>query len=114
MMKDAAGPLPGRLSVIDDGRALFRAVADFPKPLVVALEGDTYGIGATVAMMGDALVSHPTVKIADTHVVMGLTAGDGGLVAWPMTVGMVSLGTEDLQEAVAAFLERREAEWKGQ
>jgi enoyl-CoA hydratase len=88
LMKDAAGPLPRRMMLVDQGRELFRTVCDFPKPLVIALEGDAYGLGATIALMGDAIVTHPTVKIADTHVVMGLVAGDGGLVSWPQTVGM--------------------------
>jgi len=89
IMKDAMSSLPRRLELIDHGRALFRAICDFPKPLVVALEGDTYGLGATVALMGDALVTHPNVKIADTHILMGITAGDGGVVAWPASVGLM-------------------------
>lgn len=72
-----------RLAMIDDGRRLFHALADFPKPLVVALAGDTYGLGATVVLLGDAVVTAADVKIADTHVRMGLVAGDGGAVAWP-------------------------------
>jgi enoyl-CoA hydratase len=90
IMKDAASALPRRLVLVDQGRTLFRSVADFPKPLVVALEGDAYGLGATIALMADAVVTHPTVRIADTHVRMGITAGDGGLVAWPMSVGMMA------------------------
>jgi enoyl-CoA hydratase len=88
IMTDATGALPRRLELIDQGRDLFRAVADFPKPIVVALEGDAYGLGATVALMGDIIVTHPEVRIADTHVRMGIAAGDGGLVAWPASVGM--------------------------
>lgn len=72
-----------RMRMVDEGRRLFHALADFPKPLVVALEGDTYGLGATVVLLCDAVVTAPDVKIADTHVRMALVAGDGGVVAWP-------------------------------
>ena len=83
LMLNAAKEPQLRLAMVDQGRRLFNALADFPKPLVVALAGDTYGLGATVVMLGDAVVTAPDVKIADTHVLMGLVAGDGGAVAWP-------------------------------
>ena len=89
LMETAMTDFRKRLALIDEGRRLFRAVVDFPKPLVVALEGDVYGVGATVILGADAIVSHPTVRIADTHVRIGLTAGDGGVVSWPMNVPMV-------------------------
>lgn len=83
LMLSAAKDPQARLAMVDEGRRLFHALADFPKPLVVALAGDTYGLGATVVMLGDAVVTAPDVKVADTHVLMGLVAGDGGAVAWP-------------------------------
>ncbi|WP_037075961.1 enoyl-CoA hydratase/isomerase family protein [Pseudonocardia spinosispora] len=75
-----------RLAMLDDGRRLFHALGDFPKPLVIALAGDTYGLGATVVLLGDAVVTAPEVKIADTHVRMALVAGDGGAIVWPLNM----------------------------
>ena len=89
LMESAMAEFGPRLALLDEGRQLFRAVFDFPKPLIVALEGDVYGLGATIILGADAIVSHPTVRIADTHVRMGLTAGDGGVVSWPINVPMV-------------------------
>lgn len=83
LMLEAAKDPQFRMNMLDDGRRLFHALADFPKPLVVALAGDTYGLGATVVLLGDVVVTAPDVKIADTHVHMALVAGDGGIVAWP-------------------------------
>ena len=88
-MVRASGELAYRFTMIDRGRQLFRTVADFPKPLIVALHGDVYGLGASIILLADAIVVAPEVKIADTHVQMGLVAGDGGCVAWPMNVSMV-------------------------
>jgi enoyl-CoA hydratase len=85
----ASGELDRRMAMIDDGRQLFHAVADFPKPLVVALHGDVYGLGASIVLLADAVVTTPTVRIADPHVRMGLVPGDGGCVAWPLTAGLL-------------------------
>lgn len=74
---------------VDEGRELFRAFADFPKPLVVALHGDAYGVGATLILTADAIVATPTVKLSDPHVRMGLVAGDGGCVSWPANLPFI-------------------------
>jgi enoyl-CoA hydratase len=86
IMLAAARDTQVRMAMLDNGRKLFRTLADFSKPLVVALAGDTFGLGATVVLLGDAVVTTPDVKIADTHVRMGLVAGDGGAVAWPVNM----------------------------
>ena len=89
VMLEAAGDIAHRLGMIDEGRRLFRAVADFPKPLVVALAGNSYGLGSSLILAADAIVSAPAVEISDPHVLMGLAAGDGGCVTWPAAMGMV-------------------------
>lgn len=89
VMLEAAGDIAHRLGMIDEGRRLFRAVADFPKPLVVALAGSSYGLSSSLILAADAIVSAPAVEISDPHVLMGLAAGDGGCVTWPAAMGMV-------------------------
>lgn len=89
VMLEAADNIAHRMSMLDEGRRLFRSVADFPKPLVVALAGDSYGLSTSLVLACDAIVSSPAVKFSDPHVQMGLVAGDGGTVAWPSAMGMV-------------------------
>ncbi len=89
VMIEAAGNLNHRMAMIDEGRQLFRAFADFPKPLVVALTGNSYGLGTSIILLGDAIVSTPTVEFSDPHVHMGLVAGDGGTTAWPTAMGSI-------------------------
>jgi enoyl-CoA hydratase len=89
IMLDAAGDMGNRMALIDEGRALFQAAADFPKPLVVALAGNSYGLGTTLVLAADAIVSCPAVEFSDPHIVMGLVAGDGGAVVWPSSFGMI-------------------------
>lgn len=74
---------------VDEGRELFRAFADFPKPIVVALHGDVFGIGSSLLLTADAIVATPTARLSDPHVHMGLVAGDGGCVVWPVNLPFV-------------------------
>jgi enoyl-CoA hydratase len=74
---------------VDEGRDLFRAFADFPKPLVVALQGDVFGLGASLVLTADAVVAMPEGHIVDPHVRLGLVAGDGGTVSWPMNLPFI-------------------------
>ena len=83
MLEGAAETPHDRFAGVDRGRSCSAVAADFPKPFVVALDGDVYGVATSVILMADALVSTPGVKISDPHVHMGLVAGDGGVVAWP-------------------------------
>lgn len=89
VMLEGAGDLAHRFTMLDEGRRLFNAIADFPKPLVVALGGDSYGLGTSLVLAADAIVSAPDVKFSDPHVQMALVAGDGGVVTWPSAMGMV-------------------------
>lgn len=74
---------------VDDGRRLFRAFADFPKPLVAAVHGSSFGVATSLIFTADAVVTTPTTKLSDPHVHMGLVAGDGGCVAWPSSAGLL-------------------------
>jgi enoyl-CoA hydratase len=60
-----------------------------PCPVVVALQGDVAGIGSSLILSAEAIVSHPAARISDPHVVVGLAAGVGGCVSWPLSAGMM-------------------------
>ncbi|MFC4055239.1 enoyl-CoA hydratase/isomerase family protein [Actinomadura syzygii] len=55
-----------------------------PQPIVAAVHGYAMGLGATIALFCDVVVAAEDAKIADSHVAVGLVAGDGGAVAWPL------------------------------
>jgi enoyl-CoA hydratase/carnithine racemase len=68
-----------------------RLVAGFvnsTKPIVAAINGDAMGLGATIALLCDTSVISETARIGDTHVRVGLVAGDGGAVIWPLLIGV--------------------------
>ncbi|QBQ99074.1 enoyl-CoA hydratase/isomerase family protein [Paraburkholderia pallida] len=59
-----------------------------PQPIVAAVNGDCMGLGATVALFCDTVVMSQTGRIGDTHVKVGLVAGDGGSIIWPLLIGV--------------------------
>lgn len=77
-----------RLRTVREGFALIDSLLGVHAPIVVALHGHVMGVGATVVLGCDAVVTHPTCKIGDPHVTVGLVAGDGGCLFWPQSVGM--------------------------
>ena len=46
------------------------------------------GLGATVALLCDIVVAGRSATFADTHVKLGIGAGDGGQVIWPFLMGV--------------------------
>ncbi|HKT73195.1 MAG TPA: enoyl-CoA hydratase/isomerase family protein [Steroidobacteraceae bacterium] len=77
-----------RAHMCDGGLRLVHALIDVPIPIVVALQGDALGLGASVALGCDIIVAAKTARIGDPHVKVGLVAGDGGCLFWPAAVGM--------------------------
>ena len=89
MMRDANSDPKLANELIDGARNLLTTLTEIDVPIVVAMQGPAIGLGATVALACDAIVVSRTAQIADTHVVAGLVAGDGGCLVWPEAVGML-------------------------
>lgn len=66
---------------------LFEGMLDVQQPIICAVNGDAVGLGATLALFADVTVISETAKFGDSHVKVGLVAGDGGAVIWPVLVG---------------------------
>jgi len=89
-MAARAGTPEGRRHAIEGfGRArrMCQAMLDVPQPIVAAVNGDAMGLGATLALIADVSVMAETARIGDSHVKVGLVAGDGGTVFWPVLIG---------------------------
>lgn len=76
-MRKSHDDLLSRVESHERGKRLVRSVLNVHAPVVVALHADVYGVGATVTLNSDAVVSAPGVKIADPHVQIGLVVGGG-------------------------------------
>ena len=70
-----------------DARAMIHDLLEVEVPIVVALEGPAVGLAATIVLLCDVIVAGERASLADPHVKVGLVAGDGGAVIWPLAVG---------------------------
>lgn len=79
---------PGRLEDLRlDARQMIWDLLDVPLPIVCAVNGPAVGLGASIALLSDVIVMAESASLADPHVRVGLVAGDGGTIAWPLAVG---------------------------
>lgn len=89
-----------------DAKQLIWDLLDVEQPVVCALNGPAVGLGASIALLCDVLVMADTAVVADPHVKVGITAGDGGTAIWPLAVGPMLakryLMTGDPVDAVTA------------
>ncbi|SFF96256.1 enoyl-CoA hydratase [Novosphingobium sp. CF614] len=68
-------------------RDVIVAALDCEKPIVGRINGHAVGKGCSLALCCDVTVMAEEAKIGDTHVKIGLAAGDGGSLLWPYFVG---------------------------
>jgi enoyl-CoA hydratase len=66
---------------------LLNDILDVQQPIIAAINGDAIGLGATIALFCDITIASETARLADTHVRIGVVAGDGGAVIWPPLIG---------------------------
>jgi enoyl-CoA hydratase len=70
-----------------NGRRVVENMLDVEQPIIGAINGDAIGLGATLALLCDIIVVSEKARFADTHVKVGIVAGDGGAVIWPLLIG---------------------------
>lgn len=95
----AGGDVPAFIKSYDDpeyrrqslrgAKRLMDAQAEFPKPVVAAVNGAAVGLGCNLALLCDVVFMADSAFIADTHVSIGLVCGDGGAVFWPALMGLL-------------------------
>ena len=93
----AGGDMPGMLRSCDDSAVraamieraphILQAMLAMSKPIIARINGHAMGLGATLALAADVAIAVENAKIADPHVNVGLSAGDGGALLWPAMVG---------------------------
>ncbi|WP_280295715.1 enoyl-CoA hydratase/isomerase family protein [Nocardia abscessus] len=76
-----------RAAALRDGHRIFDGMLNCRLPIVTAIQGGAVGLGASLGILSDIVVMSEDAFYRDTHVALGMSAGDGG-VAWPMSVGM--------------------------
>ena len=73
---------------LEEARQIVDHLLELQKPIISAVQGYAMGLGATVALLCDVVVAGKSAVFADTHVKLGIGAGDGGQVIWPLLMGV--------------------------
>jgi len=89
MMRRKNGDRAAVNSGTEASRRLVETLNDVPMPLIAAVHGHAFGVGSTVVLSCDIVVASRGVRLADSHVKVGLVAGDGGVLVWPANMGLV-------------------------
>ena len=70
-----------------DAKSMIIDLLHVEAPVVCALNGHAMGLGASIALLCDLIVVAEHATIGDPHTKVGLVAGDGGAVIWPLVLG---------------------------
>lgn len=74
--------------IFGEARDLLVNILEIDKPIISGVNGPATGLGVTLALFADVVIASDQARLGDTHVKVGLTAGDGGAVIWPLLVGV--------------------------
>ena len=74
---------------LDEARTQVHSLVEIDKPIVVALTGTAMGAGLALALLADIIIAERHVRFTDGHVLAAMPAGDGGVLAWPASVGII-------------------------
>lgn len=89
MMLEANRSPELRARLKSEAIAIIDGLIDFPVPVIAAVQGNAIGLGATILACCDMVVASRNARIADPHVLLGLAAGDGGVLGWSQSLGVL-------------------------
>lgn len=78
-----------RRAVLQEARRIVQGMVDFPLPVVAAVNGPAVGLGCSLVTLSDVVFIDERAFLADPHVSVGLVAGDGGAVTFPLVMGLL-------------------------
>jgi enoyl-CoA hydratase len=83
------GDYRAKLNIQRMARDLVQAQVNLEKPVVAAVQGQCSGAGAALALLSDIIIAERSAQFADGHVRFGMAAGDGGVLTFPLAMGIV-------------------------
>lgn len=78
-----------RERVLNESARIMRDMIAFRLPIVAAVNGPAVGLGCSLAMLSDIVHIEESAYLADPHVPIGLVAGDGGAITWPLAMSLL-------------------------
>lgn len=89
-VKDMSGEISKEAGerLFAEARELLVNILELEQPIIAGVNGPATGLGSTLALFADIVIASDRASLGDTHVKVGVTAGDGGVVIWPLLVGV--------------------------
>lgn len=78
-----------RRKILLGARRLVHEMVEFHLPIVAALNGPALGLGCSIAHLCDIVLIADDAYMSDPHVSIGLVAGDGGAMTWPLMTSLL-------------------------
>jgi enoyl-CoA hydratase len=78
-----------RAAIMAEGAEIVRGMTAVRVPIVAAVNGAAVGLGCSLTSMSDIVVMEEQAFLADPHVALGLVAGDGGALTWPLLTSLL-------------------------
>lgn len=63
-------------------------ILECEKPILAKVRGPAYGMGVNMALASDMVFVSESARLCDSHVKAGMVAGDGGVLLWPLAIGI--------------------------
>jgi enoyl-CoA hydratase len=77
-----------RRQTLIDGKAIVNGMMRCRVPIVAAVNGPAVGLGCSLVALSDIVYMAESAHLADPHVLLGLVAGDGGPITWPLMTSL--------------------------
>jgi enoyl-CoA hydratase/carnithine racemase len=77
-----------REQTLVDGKRIVTGMAACRVPIVAAVNGPAVGLGCSLVALSDIVYMAESAHLADPHVALGLVAGDGGPITWPLLISL--------------------------
>jgi enoyl-CoA hydratase len=78
-----------RARIMEEAGAIVRGMTSVRVPIIAAVNGPAVGLGCSLASMSDIVLVEEHAYFSDPHVMLGLVAGDGGALLWPLLTSLL-------------------------
>ena len=78
-----------RARIMEEAGAIVRGMTSVRVPIIAAVNGPAVGLGCSLASMSDIVLVEEHAYFSEPHVMLGLVAGDGGAVMWPLLTSLL-------------------------
>jgi len=78
-----------RAAIMEEAGAIVRSMTAVRVPIIAAVNGPAVGLGCSLASISDLVVMEEQAFFSDPHVSLGLVAGDGAALMWPLLMSLL-------------------------